>query len=51
MIKDIFEAYIKMRNELNPYKEPTSPKWDEAYRLSMQEFSTLLKTIPYKSDA
>jgi hypothetical protein len=51
MTKDIFDAYVKMRNELNPYKETISQKWNEVCALSMQEFSTLLKTIPYKSDA
>jgi hypothetical protein len=48
--KDIFEAYVKNRNALNPFKDSTIDKWRIAYALSMQEFSALLNLVVYKKD-
>jgi len=50
MIKEFFNSYVEARNALNPYRETTSWKWKKAYRLSMQEFSTLVSKLSYESD-
>jgi len=50
MVKDIFEAYVKNRNALNPFRDSKTDEWQTAYVISMSEFSNLLKTVPYKSD-
>jgi hypothetical protein len=50
VVNSIFHEYVENRNVHNPFINTKNDEWLPRYRLSMQEFSTLLNLVIYKKD-
>jgi hypothetical protein len=46
----ILDSYVKVRNQMNPYIEPTNPVWCKYLRMNMEEFSIAVNKMPYRWD-
>lgn len=46
----ILDSYVKVRNQMNPYIEPTNPAWCKYLRMNMEEFSIAVNQVPYRWD-
>lgn len=46
----MFEEYIKLRNELNPFQKPNFTIWDKYINMDMATFSETINKLPYRWD-